>query len=138
MLHSKMGRLASDLDGVICEDCPPGVDGDEEKYRRWLTNAKPYLIPNFEFDTIISSRLEKYRAETEKWLQLHGVKYKELVLWNLESKKERKGQHAQHKVDYLLKIKPDMFWESSFWEAKEIWAKTSIPTLCVDQMLLFS
>src|SRR4030095_13442293 len=29
MLHVKKGVLASDLDGVICENCAPGVDADE-------------------------------------------------------------------------------------------------------------
>lgn len=138
LLHAKKGMVASDLDGVICENCPPGVDPDEQLYVKWIKNAKPYLIPSFEIDVIVSNRLEKYRSETETWLSKHGVRYKELILWDIQSKKERKGQHAQHKTDVLLKIKPDMFWESSLWEGKRIWEATKIPTLCIYEMVLFS
>ena len=138
LLHAKKGKLSSDLDGVICENCPPGVDSDEELYTKWIRNAKPYLIPSFEIDVILSNRLEKYRSETEEWLAKHGVRYKELILWDIQYKQERDGKHAQRKIEVLLKIKPAMFWESSFAEAKQIWKATKIPTLCIDEMILFS
>lgn len=136
LLHASKGRLASDMDGVICEKCPPGVDNDEELYIKWIKNAKPYLIPAFEIDLIVSNRLEKYRADTEKWLTRHGVRYKELVLWNLQYKQERNGKYAQHKIEVILLYKPDMVWESSFHESKQIFRVTKIPTLCVDEMML--
>ncbi len=138
ILHSKKGSIASDLDGVICENCPPGYDSNEDTYREWIKTAKHYCIPSFEIDVIISCRLEHYRKDTEEWLNRHGVKYKKLVLWNLDSKNERKGQNARYKVKELLSIKPDFFWESSLAESEYIWEKTKIPTLCFDEMRLFS
>ncbi len=138
LLHAKKGKLVSDLDGVICENCPSGVDSDEKLYTEWIKTAKPYLIPAFEIDAIVSSRLEKYRSDTEKWLNNHGVRYEELFLWDVQSKQERYGKHAQHKIEVLLKIKPDMFWESSLAETKQIWKATKIPTICIDEMILFS
>jgi hypothetical protein len=140
LLDTKLGwtKLASDLDGVICENCPPGVDSDEELYTAWIKNAKPYLIPTFEVDMIVSSRLEKYRSDTQKWLAKHGVRYKELFLWGIQSKQERKGKHAQHKIEIFLRKKPDMIWESSLDESVQIWEDIRIPTLCIDEMILFS
>lgn len=138
LLHAKKGKLISDLDGVICENCPPGIDPDEKKYLQWIKNAKPFLVPIFEIDVILSNRLEKYRAETQKWLAKHSVRYKKLILWNIQSKEERNGKHAKRKIEILLKIKPDIFWESSYEEAKKIWQVTKIPTLCINQMILFS
>lgn len=138
LLHSKKGKIATDLDGVICENCPPGVDSNEELYLNWLKTARPYLIPAFEIDAIISCRLQKYRKETEEWLAKHNVRYKKLILWDILSKQERKGRNAKYKIEALLKIKPDLFWESSLYEAKQIWNATKIPTLCVDEMILFS
>ena len=135
LLHASKGNLASDMDGVICENCPPGVDINEEMYVEWIKNAKPYLIPTFEIDLIVSNRLEIYRHDTEKWLARHGVRYKELVLWNIQSKNERNGRHAQRKIEVILKYKPDIVWESSFREAKQIYETTKIPTLCVDEMM---
>lgn len=134
-LHSKKGKLASDMDGVICENCPPGVDGDEELYVKWLEKARPYLIPPFEIDVIISNRLERYRPQTEKWLQKHQVRYKELILWDIKSKKER-GEYAQNKIKALLKIEPNTYWESSYGQAKEIWKATKIPVISTDRMVL--
>lgn len=138
ILHAKKGVLAADLDGIICENCPPGVDLDEKLYTEWIKTAKPYLIPSFEIDLIISCRLEKYRSNTEEWLNQHGVNYKELILWNIQSKEERKGKYSHHKIENCLKIKPTMIWESNFGQAKQIWAATRIPTLCFDEMILFS
>jgi len=138
LLDTKQWKLASDLDGVICENCPPGVDSNEELYTAWIKNAKPYLIPTFEIDMIVSSRLEKYRSDTQKWLARHGVRYKELFLWDIQSKQERKGKNAQHKMEVFLRKKPDMIWESSFHESVQIWEGTKISTLCIDKMILFS
>ena len=137
LTDAKKGALASDLDGVICENCPAGVDSNEELYQEWIRNAKPNVIPTFEIDAIISSRLEKYRAETERWLARYGVRYKELLLWDVQSKSERIGR-AQRKAELLLRRMPHIFWESSFEEASEIWKATRIPTLCFDEMCLFS
>ena len=144
ILHRKIashwghGRLAVDLDGILCANPPPGTDADEEAYLEWLSAAKPYLIPAFEIDAIVTCRLEKYRPQTEEWLRKHGVRYGELHMWDLPTKSERRGRFAQHKVDMLLRVKPDMFWESNWDQSQAIWKRTRIPTLCIDQMTLLS
>lgn len=137
LLHSKKGVLVADLDGVICENCPPRVDADENAYLKWIETAKPYLIPSFEVDYIVSNRLERYRQSTEKWLEKYNVLYKKLILWNISSKEDRQGRHAQNKIGIYLKIKPDYIWESSLWESEEIWKALKIPILCVDEMKFF-
>lgn len=131
-------RVAFDMDGVICENCPPGVDNDESRYARWLMSAKPYLRPHFKIDYIVSCRLERYRSATEAWLKAQGVQYGELFLWDVATKEERRGGYSRHKIDYCLKVKPDLMWESNINQARDIWEATHIPTLCVDEMLLFS
>lgn len=138
LLDNKYGTVAMDLDGVICEECPRGIDVNETKYLNWLRDAKPYLIPNYEVDYIISNRLERYRQETEEWLRRNGVLYRKLILWNLESKKERLGKFATHKIDVLTSVKPDFFFESEDSQAKAIWTATKIPTICTDKMILYS
>ncbi len=137
LLHWKRGILAVDMDGVICEDCPPHVDMDEKLYIEWLRNARSYLIPNFEIDYIVSNRLEKYRPETEEWLARHGVLYNTLILWDIPSKEYRNGKFIEHKVDILLKIKPSEYWESSYNQANKIWEATKIPTISIDEMIAF-
>lgn len=136
--HFGHGRLAVDMDGVICANCPGETDHDEVAYLEWLSNVRPYLIPAFEIDDIVTCRLEKYRQQTEAWLTKHGVRYKELHMWDLPSKSERRGRFARHKIDNLLLIKPDMFWESNWDQSQSIWSETRIPTLCIDSMTLLS
>ncbi len=138
LMHSKKGKLASDLDGVLCENCPAGVDKDEAKYLHWLKNANPYRIPSFKIDVIISNRLEKYRGVTEDWLSRNEVEYGELLLWDIPSKQDRQGRHGERKGEEVLKIKPDLVWESSIIEARKIWEMTHVPTVCFDDMTMFS
>jgi len=136
MLHVKRGVTVLDLDGVICKNCPPGVDADEKAYISWIQAVKPYLIPAFEIDMIISCRLERYRDLTEKWLKRHNVRYKDLILWDIGSKRERHGKYARHKIKHILRYKPEIIWESNLGQAKAIWQATKIPTLCIDDMVL--
>lgn len=137
MLHTKRGVLVCDLDGVICENCPPGFDADEAAYAAWIRTARPYLIPAFRVDYILSARLERYRPETEAWLAAHGVNYGELLLWDVKEKKDRNGFYSKYKIAALLKIKPDMVWESNSGQARDIWDATKIPTLCTDTKVLY-
>ena len=137
LIHRPWENIAVDMDGVICEDCPSYIDNNEKRYREWLTSARPYLIPTYKIDYIISCRLEKYRPETEEWLKRHEVQYGQLILWDIASKDDRSGKFAEHKIDVLLKIKPVVYWESSYHQAKKIWESTRIPTICIDEMIAF-
>ncbi|MDX2410537.1 MAG: phosphoribosyltransferase family protein [Woeseiaceae bacterium] len=136
--HFGHGRLAIDMDGVLCAECPAGADDDEQAYLDWLSGARPYLIPAFEIDAIVTCRLERYRQQTEEWLRKQNVRYKELHMWDVPSKSDRRGRFARHKVDTLLHIKPDMFWESNWDQSNTIWNETRIPTLCIEKMTLLS
>jgi len=122
------------MDGVLCEDPPRGYDRDETLYLKWIQSAKPYLIPAFEIDAIVTSRLEKYRPQTEAWLKKHDVQYKKLVMWDLDSKKDRNGRNADHKAGILTGLKPDIFWESSMEQSQKIRKATGIPCLCINEM----
>jgi|SRR5688500_1009899 len=139
MIHAKNVKvLATDLDGVLCEDCPAGYDDDEAAYVAWLACARPYFIPAFEIDAVITNRLERYRPQTEQWLRDNGVRYRQLLMWDVESKADRGGQYAANKVTHLMRLKPDLYWESNAGQAKAIWEATRIPTLSVEDKALYA
>jgi adenine/guanine phosphoribosyltransferase-like PRPP-binding protein len=139
MIHAKNVKvLATDLDGVLCEDCPAGHDDDEEAYLAWLERARPYFIPTFEIDAVITNRLERYRPQTERWLRDNGVRYRELLMWDLESKADREGRYAANKVTHLMRLKPDLYWESNAGQARAIWEAARIPTLSVEDKALYA
>ncbi len=125
-----MGKLAVDMDGVLCEECP--CDKNESAYLQWVKTAKPYMIPQFPIDAVVTSRLECYREQTETWLRNHGVKYRELFMLNLTAKKERCLETIiAHKVNSINSVKPFWFWESNSIEAEAIRNKANLPVLCI-------
>ena len=101
-LNHSMARTACfDLDGVLCVDPTPEENDDGPKYLDFIKNAAPLYIPNYKIRAIVTSRLEKYRAQTEAWLRKHGVQYDELVMLDLPTAEERRRQncHARFKSD---------------------------------------
>jgi hypothetical protein len=131
IMHYKFGIVGFDLDGVLCEECPD--DNDEDVYVKFLTAARPYLIPEYEIDYIITSRLEKYRPQTEKWLKDNEVRYKNLIMWNVPEKSDRDGA-GSYKSKAIMDTPMRYFIESSMKQTEEIWKTTKIACLCTDEM----
>lgn len=129
-----------DIDGVLCVDPTEEENDDGEKYIEFLRNAKPLFIPEFTIHTLVTSRLEKYRAETELWLKKHNVKYNNLVMLNLNSKEERKRQnaHAKFKAEVYAKSDTILFVESNPKQAEEIARLTGKQCMCVGNDKLYN
>jgi orotate phosphoribosyltransferase-like protein len=129
-LATSYGKIACDMDGVICRDYIDPLP--EEKYIDWIINVDPYIIPKGSIDSIITNRDEKYRGITEEWLRNHNVEYKNLIM-------NGKAENTLNfKIDSLLKIKPDWYWESDPLLSAGIFRATGIPTLCINTGQLFS
>tara|TARA_B100001115_G_scaffold82905_1_gene61055 strand:+ start:1840 stop:2262 length:423 start_codon:yes stop_codon:yes gene_type:complete len=71
-----------DIDGTICDDIP-----NEEPERMVLAKVYPEALETLNrwYDqghviTFFTSRLEKHRKVTEKWLNDHGFKYHGLLM----------------------------------------------------------
>lgn len=123
-----------DMDGVLCVD--PTVDDDGEQYVAEITNAKPLYIPKYTIDTIITCRLEKYRAITEDWLRAHNVSYNNLIMLPFSSKRERLiwGRHGEWKGKYYQARPNALFYESSLVQARKIKAIANKPVFCTEIM----
>lgn len=120
---------ATDLDGIICQDCPSTMDDDGEKYLEFLRTAKPkYLMRRNRVPMIVTARLEKYRAETMAWLERYGVQCEELVMLpcqTLEERRQRdisafKAEHFQRFMQRKIPLLPHIFWESDPVQAERI------------------
>jgi uncharacterized HAD superfamily protein len=126
LAHNKfIPPVAYDLDGVLCHD----YDGGE--YDRFLCTVKPFRIPIYEIDYIITGRKEKHREVTEHWLQEHMVKYRQLLMC---------PEH-EHTVDFKIRMvrqnKPGIFIESNPAEAAEINWETGIRVICVGNETMY-
>lgn len=133
--HSVLEKACFDIDGVLCIDPTEDQNDDGPKYIDFILNAPPLFIPGCKIGTIVTSRLEKYRKETETWLINNNIKYKDLVMLDLPDKKARQkaNNHAAHKAktykssnDYVL------FVESSINQAIEINKITKKPVFCTE------
>jgi uncharacterized HAD superfamily protein/hypoxanthine phosphoribosyltransferase len=139
LVHCERRPLGVDIDGVLCEEPPPEVDADERKYVNFISNARPYIIPQYTIEVIVTNRLERYREITEEWLKRHNVKYKNLIMLDLPSKRFRTQKiMIQNKVNAIRQFDLYWFWESNWTEAQAIYKACRIPVLCIDKMVLFS
>lgn len=122
-----------DIDGVLCVDPTAEENDDGEKYRQFILNARPLFVPNDKVKALVTSRLEKYRPETERWLAENGVKYEKLYMLDLPSREERirRGVHASFKAEIYKKLKDaHLFIESNPLQAAEIRRLSGKPVIC--------
>jgi adenine/guanine phosphoribosyltransferase-like PRPP-binding protein len=110
-------NVASDMDGVLCKE----------------NSDAPLFIPKFKLKAVITDRLEPQRAETERWLKQHHVRYDHLIM--AKTVDERGGLH---KMKALWKLKPIFFYiESSPNASRDINNRTSIPVLCYSEKRMY-
>lgn len=130
--HTGLEKACFDIDGVLCVDPSSEQNDDGEKYRDFLLNAAPLFIPGSKIGTIVTSRLEKYRPETERWLKEHNVNYTNLVMLDLPNAKARQkaNNHGQHKASTYKSSQYNLFIESDLSQAQEINRITGKPVLC--------
>lgn len=134
-----LANACVDIDGVLCVDPSAEENDDGAKYKNFLINAAPYMIPTHRINSIVTNRLEKYRPQTEAWLNKYGIEYDNLIMLDLPDKETRQkiGAYARHKAIYFEKQKQlDIFIESERSQAEGIMQATGKPVYCVDDNLM--
>lgn len=140
ILHnSRLSNACLDIDGVLCRDPSEIENDDDENYLKFIKSATPLVIPTVHVGQLVTSRLEKYRRETEQWLAKHNVNYGELVMLDLPSKEERirLNAHARFKSSVYAKSSAVLFVESSVRQAKEIAMSTKKPVFCTEDHAMY-
>jgi orotate phosphoribosyltransferase len=132
--HPHLINSCVDIDGVLCRDASKEEDDDGERYKHFLNNVPPRIIPTVEIGWLVTSRLEKYRSITENWLKKHDVKYKQLIMQDVPdlATRQKNGADAKFKADFFSSIDAFFFVESSTWQSKEIAKRTGKAVFCVD------
>ena len=128
-----------DIDGVVCRDPTEEENDDGPRYLQFITTVKPKISITFPVGGFVSSRLEKYRHETEEWLHRNGFVYNKLFMLNLPSKEARIKQnaHAPFKAA-IYKNRPETFFFFFYIHQAETIARLSgKDVLCTDYMRLF-
>ena len=139
--HWWLQHAILDMDGVLCEDWKgPPEQNQDEAFMQHLRTAKPLYIPDVHVTAIVTSRLERYRKETQKWLERHGVMYQKLIMHPGPTPEARRkaGDHAERKAAAYMQFKDTvLFVESDVRQARKIHQLTKKPVLCVDTMEMF-
>lgn len=134
MRHCRLGDACFDIDGVLCHDPSPLENDDGQRYLDFLMNARPLMQPRAKIQHLVTSRLEKYRPETERWLAQHGISYGKLWMLGMASGEERRRQnaHAAYKAAIYVKTGAGLFVESDERQAVRIAQLSGRPVLSVE------
>ena len=137
--HSVMSRSCVDIDGVLCLDPTPEQNDDGPQYIDFLLNAQALNIPSAKIHSLVTNRLEKYRKETETWLNKYNIEYDHLIMLNVASKEERQrlNSYVTHKANYYRTSGLDFFIESEVAQASSIAQLTGKPVFCVDNNTIY-
>ena len=131
--HALLSKAALDIDGVLCIDPTDEENDDGEKDEHFLLNARPLFIPKHKVGALVTSRLAKWRPQTEKWLANNGIQYDELYMLENKTAQERKDQglHAIHKAKIYKKLKNlFLFIESEPHQAAYIAKESRKTVIC--------
>jgi len=134
MHHEFLEEACVDIDGVLCTDPTNQQNDDGPLYREFLLNTSPLFLPSRKVHALVTSRLEKYRTETEEWLARNGVEYEQLHMLDLPDGETRRrlNCHAKFKADVYSRLKARIFIESNRAQAAEISLLSRRPVICVD------
>lgn len=132
MHHDILLQACVDIDGVLCVDPTPAENDDGPAYLRFLADARPLCLPTKPVGTLVTSRLEKYRAPTEAWLAKHGVQYRALEMLDLPDAETRRrtGAHGTFKGAVFRNSPALLFIESEPAQSRQIAAISGKPVLC--------
>lgn len=135
------GSGAFDLDGVLCRDPTPEENDDGPRYAEFIRSVPVLRRPGQKLGWIVTSRLERYRPETQSWLAAAGIEYEGLAMLDGVSAQERRNLrlHAPFKARvYAGDPTLEVFVESDPRQAREIARLSGKPVLDFASMQLIS
>ncbi|QSR22789.1 hypothetical protein [Hyphomonas sp. KY3] len=132
--HGLLKECCIDIDGVLCLDPTAQQNDDGNRYREFILNAIPLNRPTKPLGHLVTSRLEKYRPETEAWLEKWGIQYESLNMLDLPNKEARQKAkaHGSFKAEVYRNKNSIMFIESEHDQAVEIARLSGKPALCIE------
>ena len=140
LYHPDSKNWCFDIDGIFNRDPTETENDDGDNYRNFLSTVPALFIPNYPILALVTSRLEKYRPETETWLKKNGIQYEHLFMLDLPTKEERqkKNAHAKFKAEIYQSLpNATLFVESESRQAEEIALLSGKPCICTQNDCLY-
>ncbi|HVR70368.1 MAG TPA: phosphoribosyltransferase family protein [Vicinamibacteria bacterium] len=128
-----LSRCCVDIDGVLCPDPTPAQNDDVEAYLDFVRSAPPLHRPTGLIGWLVTCRLEKYRAETEAWLEQRGIRYRQLIMMDYPDAAARRaaGAYGAFKAEAYTHSEALLFLESNPRQAREIAERAGRAVYCV-------
>lgn len=133
MHHKFLVQCCLGIDGVLCHDPTRDQNDDGTAYIKFLTEARPLYGFSVPLGSLVTSRLEKYRPQTEAWLAARGIVYRELIMMDRPSADERRkpGVQGSFKAKVYRDSDACLFIENENQLAEEIAGLSGKPVLCL-------
>lgn len=138
--HSFLEKACFDIDGVLCRDPSEEENDDGKRYTDFCRNVSARVVPSKKIGCLVTSRLEKYRGLTTKWMEEHAVQYGRLIMMQYGTKLERqkKGNHGEFKGRIYKSLKDScIFIESDPLQAEIINRISGKGVFCVGNQLYY-
>lgn len=135
-----LAQCCLDIDGVLCLDPTDAENDDGLSYINFILNVTPLVVPSYRVGHLVTSRLEKYRSETEQWLEKHGFVYGQLHMLDLPDAQTRRHLdcHASFKAEVFRSLKDtELFIESEPNQSERIANITGKPVLCAKTQKMY-
>ena len=136
---ARTSRLMCDLDGVFAAD-PPVFDDDGPRYAHALKHAPLLSRPLTPVHSIVTNRLERWKALTTDWLERHGIEFGALHMQAFATAAERRaaGDYGRWKGEVYGGSDALLFVESSEAQARRIHEVSGRPVLSLETERLYA
>lgn len=135
---SMLERMCFDIDGVLCKDPEQSENDDGIKYSEFIKNVPTKIVPTGKIGYLVTSRLKKYKNETETWMKKNGIQYTELVMLDATAEERRiNNMHASFKAEFYKKSDAILFIESEKKQAIEINNISHKPVFCIEDGMFY-
>ncbi len=128
-----------DIDGVLCGDPTDEENDDGERYLKFIAETPLRCRPRARIKHLVTSRLERYRRETEQWLVKNGIEYERLWMAPYPTAAARRAAqaYAKLKAEIYRETGAQLFIESADHVAREIAEIVQRPVFCTDTRQMF-
>lgn len=124
--HGILKRSAVAMEGLLCH--PPGCGLSTPEYVKYVSDARPFILPKKDIGLIVSGRHDRFRKETISWLKRYGIKFGRLVMPATEVGEPLNVGVFKH-LQFTKFDKLAMFVEPDLDTGALIHAKTGRPVL---------
>jgi uncharacterized HAD superfamily protein len=128
--HDIMRKTCVGIDGVLCPNPTKQEYDDGPRYESFLRSAPVLRAPTRKIGWLVTLRPERYRSQTEDWLEHAGIRYSELLMLDLPGAQSRRGLGAhEFKAEIYHELKSPLFIESDRTQAVTIADRAGKPVL---------